>query len=476
MTREQSAFTEVVRIVAPLLILAIGGGGYLMLEGRREVTVRPAEEKQAPLVDTASVVPYTETLTIEVDGQVVPYLEVSLSAEVAGSVTEKAEVCRAGKFVRTGELLIQIDQADYLLAEERLTEERVQAEVALKERDVEDADTQSLVELAEEDLELREADLARYKELLTTRAVSEAGVDEAKMSVIQAKNNLMSLKKQLNLLKAKEPRLTSATKLIDIQLKQAELDLARTTITSPIDGMVVVESVEEDSYVQKGTPLVTIEETSAVEVRCNLRMDELCWIWSQVEGRESPEPDTSAQLEYQIPETPVTVSYRLAGQEYTWDGVLWRYDGIGLDERTRTVPCRVLVNAPRDVSVRTPVGRMEPSGGPPALVRGMFVNMEIHTQPKTDLLKVPEVAVQPGNRVWRVRDSRLHTVDVHVVEIDGGSAVLRVDANLLSAGDAVVVSPLAEAIDGMIVRQRSEGAGLRAEVEEVALATEESTR
>ena len=77
------------------------------------------------------------------------------------------------------------------------------------------------------------------------------------------------------MLQAKKPRLTSAIKLIDVRLEQAELDLKRTKVTAPIDGMVVVESVEENAYVQKGTPLVTIEDTSAVEVRCHLRMDEL---------------------------------------------------------------------------------------------------------------------------------------------------------------------------------------------------------
>ena len=182
-----------------------------------------------------------------------------------------------------------------------------------------------------------------------------------------------------------------------------------------------------------------------------------------------------SQLEYQITETPTTVVYRLTGQEYTWEGVLWRYDGIGLDERTRTVPCRVLVPKPREVRIRTDGGQAGLPAGPPALVRGMFVTLEIHAKPKTDLLRVPEVAVQPGNKVWRVRDNRLHTVDVHVVEIVNDVAVLRADEDLLSRGDHVVVSPLAEVTDGMIVRgrppeRRPAGAG------SMALMAEEKAR
>ena len=52
-------------------------------------------------------------------------------------------------------------------------------------------------------------------------------------------------------------------------------------ITAPIDGVIVLEEVEEDSYVNKGTLLVAIEDTSAVEVKCSLRMDELYWLWCQ---------------------------------------------------------------------------------------------------------------------------------------------------------------------------------------------------
>jgi len=476
MIRERTPSSEAVRIVAPALILAIGALGFFVLKGRREVPARPAEEKVAPLVDTVAVVAYTDPLTIEVDGHVVPYLEVALSAEVAGRVIGKEDSCRAGKFVRQGELLLEIDPSDYLLQKKRLTEEREQAEIVLKELAVEMADTESLIELAADDLELKQKELNRQTKLVASRATTAAAVDRAKASVLQTRNALLLLRKQYNLLNAKRPRLKSAMELIDVRLEQAELDLKRTKVTSPIDGMVITESVEENSYVQKGAPLVTLEDTSAVEVKCNLRMDELCWIWSQTAGDVAFGAAGSPRLEYQIPETPVTVVYRLVSQQYTWEGVLWRYDGIGLDERTRTVPCRVLVRAPREVRLRAAEGAGRSPTGPPALVRGMFVTLEIHARPKANLLKVPEVAVQPGNRVWRVRANRLHTVDVHVVEIVDDVAVLRVRHDLLSAGDKVVVSPLAEATSGMTVRQRRQGVARSTDGGKMALATESRTR
>ena len=476
MTPEHTLRSEAVRMIAPLLILAVGVVGFMALKGRRELPVRPAQQKNAPLVDTVEVAAYTDALTIEVDGHVVPYLEAALSAEVAGRVIKKEDRCRAGKFVRRGELLLEIDPADYVLEKKRLTEEREQAESTLKELDVEIADTESLIELANDDVKLRQKDLDRQEKLLSSRASTPATVDQAKSSVLQARNNLLSFRKQLHLLTAKKPRVKSALELIDVRLEQADLDLDRTKVTSPIDGMVVVESVEESSYVQKGSALVTIEDTSAVEVRCHLRMDELCWIWSQTAGEVALDSAGADRLEYQIPQTPVTVVYRLAGQDYTWEGVLWRYDGIGLDERTRTVPCRVLVRAPREVRLRTAGGRAEPPTGPPALVRGMFVNLKIHAKPKANLLRLPEVGVQPGNKVWRVRANRLQTVDVHVVDIVDDAAVVQAPHDVLSAGDKVVVSPLAEVTDGMAVRQRRQDVARSADAGKMALATEERAR
>ena len=472
MWRNHASLKEAMRIIAPLVILAIGVGGFMALKGRRQVPVRPSAAKDPPLVKTARVGTYTDTLTIEVDGHVVPYLEVALSAEVAGRIIHKAEGCRAGKFVRQGALLLEIDPRDYRLATKQLTEELVQADVTLNELTVEVANTKSLIELANEDLELQRNDLDRHLKLESRRATTATAIDAAKSSVLGARNALLTLRNQLRLLATRRTRLQSAKNVISSRLERAELDLVRTTVTSPIDGMVVVESVEADSYVQKGTLLVTIEDTSAVEVKCNLRMDELYWVWNQVSDPSATPESQTPQLDYQIPETPVTVVYGLAGSHYTWQGVLWRYDGIGLDEKTRTVPCRVLVDAPREVRVRTSDGFSRPSSGPPALVRGMFVTLKIHTQPKADLLRVPEVAVQPGNQVWRVRRDRLHTVDVRVIEMIDKVAILRADAEQLQDGDAVVISPLVEVTDGMAVRKwdadvsaspGTQGVALRAE-------------
>jgi multidrug efflux pump subunit AcrA (membrane-fusion protein) len=474
MLDKHSSIRELVRIIAPLLILVVGVGGFIFLKQRREVPKSSAKQQGPPLVNTATVESHGDTLTIEVDGQVVPYREVILSAEVAGRIEEKTDVCHAGKFVRLDEPLLKIDPRDYDLEVQRLEQELNQAQVMRQELEVEKENTEKLIELAKEDLTLADDERERQLDLKDKNATSQATVDEAKRSFLQANNSLVALENQLSLLKTRGDRLESAENLTERRLDKAKLDRERTEIKSPFNGMVVAESVEVDSYVQKGTPLVTLEDTSVVEVRCHLRMDELYWIWSQVSD-QTANPDTeTAQTDYQIPETPVTVVYRLADQEYTWQGVLWRYDGIGLDEKTRTVPCRVRIDSPRDVRIRTPDGFVKPAAGPRALVRGMFVNLEIHAKPEVELLRVDEAAVQPGNRVWCVRDGRLVPVDVQIVEIVDGMAVLRATAGHLHVGDKVVESPLAEITEGMPVQVQDADAS--DEANQLALVTEGETK
>jgi hypothetical protein len=148
--------------------------------------------------------------------------------------------------------------------------------------------------------------------------------------------------------------------------------------------------------------------------------------------------------------------YRLAGHDFTWSGVLTRFDGIGLDEQTRTVPCRAVVENPRTVNASSSHrGIAAPAAGPPALVRGMYVTVRIHAGPQARLLEVPEIAVRPGNVIWLVRNGKLDIQPVSIARLRGKDAIIHADGSDLVAGDNIVISPLAVAESGMPVQQQA---------------------
>ncbi len=454
-TVRTSVPSEVVRIGAPIGILVLGVLAFMALAGMRESPESELEPATLPTVETIVVAPHGGPLTISVDGLVVPYREIDLAAEVAGRVAKKYPICREGNYVKAGTPLLEIDARDYELEVERLKRELAQASVSIEELDVEVSNTRALAKLAKEQHDLQLKDLRRQEQLAARKIVSDSELEQSKREELTALNNVMTLVHQAQLLNTRRNRLIGARDLWQSQLSKAELDLRRTRVASPISGVIISETLEEDSFVQKGESLAKIEDTSAVEVRCNLQMEDLYWLWAQ--EREPPDGDDGGVTrDYQIPRAPVTIHYDLGGRSYIWEGVLSRFDGIGLDERTRTVPCRVLVSNPRDVRTEGAGDPATASVGPPALVRGMYVRVNVQARPKVQLLRIPQRAIQPGNKVWQVAEGRLAIHRVRVADADDDVVLVYAEESGLQPGMKLVSSPLAMAVDGMSVQERVE--------------------
>ena len=458
----------VVRTIIPLLILAVGIVGYMAIVKycKTPPAPREAESDLPPAVRTMPVKEQNEGLTIDADGVVVPYREITLNAEVAGRLIKKANICRAGNYVTKGTLLMEIDPEDYELDVRRLEKEVEQAKTAMREVEVQSTNTESLLKLAQDSLELQTRELKRLEKLQKKNVVTESELDEERRNELTARDAVVKLENQLRVYATQRDRFESAMELAQVQLERAKHDLSKTKITAPIDGMIIEDYVESDAYVNPGEKLVSMEDVSAVEVRCNLQMEDLFWIW----GQKPPVKQQAAEAEgtiagnisrsYTPPPTPTSIIYTLGGRDYVWDGILTRYEGIGLDEATRTVPCTVVVSDPERVRVASHPGA-EPQAngwtGKIALVRGMYVKLAIHAHPFQTLLNIPESALRPGNRVWRVRDDRLSIVPVRVIStMDAGVTVEPVHEGDLVAGDRVVVGTLAIAEEGMQVREANE--------------------
>jgi multidrug efflux pump subunit AcrA (membrane-fusion protein) len=391
-------------IVIPLVILGIGAATVAFL-GTVEPSQRPEPDdsragriRLLPAVRTARIQSLRNTgrkLHLEVDGVVVPFREAAVAAEVAGRVIEKSPSCEAGQYVTAGALLMKIDPTDYELEIKRLSRAQQAEYEALLEVDQETVNTKRLVEVAEQDFELQEKELDRQKQLPAGFA-SQKDIDLAQRSVLAAQQQLVTLKNQLESQKARRTRLESSEQLVAAQLTAAKLNLERTRIVAPIDGVIVRENIDVDSYVNRGSLLLTIETTEKVEIDANLRSDQIYWVLNQTGATEQ-----TATSGYQLPATPAIIQYEVSGlddQVYRWNGTLVSYDGIGLDSTTRTVPVRIVVDNPRqNVDVN---GNPTEASGAPALVRGMYVTVQLLIEPKVNLVVVPSDGLQPGNRVY----------------------------------------------------------------------------
>jgi hypothetical protein len=297
----------------------------------------------------------------------------------------------------------------------------------------------------------------RFEGLVESGAAPETRLEEQRQSKRAARIQLQTLTNQGALNTAVLHRLQTARQLNEIELERAQLDLARTTIMMPegLNGTILEDNFELHSYVRAGDVLMSIIDSSHGEVRCSMRVDQLYWLWTQDATRS--QALSNPDLIYEAPQTPVSVSFSLAGATYEWQGVLSRYEGTGLGPRSRTVPCRVLVENPRG-SRRVSYSPTSDPIPPPSLVSGMFVQVSVHTQTEVPLIAIPEQSLRPGNRVWLVRDGKLAVEEVEVVQTVDHQVLLRKDSSPLQVGDQVVVSPLSAPYPGMEVAIETEDA------------------
>ena len=131
---------------------------------------------------------------------------------------------------------------------------------------------------------------------------------------------------------------------------------------------------------------------------------------------------------------------------------LARYDGAGINVATRTVPCIAVVDAPASGIRVNKEAAAFPLPGPPTLLRGMFVAIEIPVSSSLDLVQIPNMAMRPGDKVWLVRDGKLHVQAVQPAHVTHEAAILLADSSQLAEGDKVVISPIPIVEEGMDVR------------------------
>lgn len=446
---------EITKYVISALIIGVGGGLMSLLIMLKKA---PETQQSTALIQQVDVLPleaYAGPLFLEVSGSVVPFRETRVASEVTGRVERQFGSYENGHFVQRGEPLLQIETEAYQLEIRTLEAEVVQAEKRIAENKLQMSGEEKNIELAETDLALQSAELERNRRLGT--ALSQSELEQSQRAVNTARIQLQTRQNNLAVLQASENRLEAALELVQRQLDRSKLNLRRTTIHAPADGVIVRTLVREGDFVNPGSQVAIFEDISQAEIITNLTPGELKWI------RDNAAPDAEViengwKAVYRIPKTQVTV-FDPVDPGISWRGTLSRFDGIGRDDLTKTIPCRI--NVPEPI-VETPTG-------PHALVRGMFVKCRMEVQVSANqmtLFRVPEVAIHPNHTIWLHDEGNLKQVEVEIVnrqesqQSDGPRkwAIVRVEQGSLKTGDQVVISPLSAPFTGMPVMLASSSA------------------
>lgn len=460
------------RWIAPLLVLGCAGWFVFAMGAQNKPNrKRPPVRKSIP-VEVVQAEHHLGTLDIVSRGVVIPHREVNLSARVAGEVVFKSDLLSPGQFVNKGDLLLRVDQTDYKLEVDRLKQELAKVDVDLNRIKVDQANAQRLLKINRNIAQLRKVDDSRINRLRSANAATDSEADAAQLSVLLANEKVTTTENQLRGFESQAKSLIASRELATIQLARAELDQARTEILAPFSGVVIANHVEQNSHIANGAMVATIEDTSMVEVRCNLRSEEMGFVYeSAVNNKpaslEKPSTDSSSQANnpqsdaYRLPPLPVTIEYERAGHTFQWAGVLSRQDGLGVDQNTRTTPVRILI--------KKPIGNLPTENTNPtnrsgsqralALVRGMFVKVKLHCQSKTPLMVIPESVLRPGKIVWVMRNEKLSMEPVRITRIENGKAFFDPSQSSLLKTDQIITSPVPSAREGLAVSLKSNKKG-----------------
>ncbi len=434
------------RGLVPAAILAFAGFATLLLLLTKPPPALQEDANRPPLVVTSRLDTMPRQIRIALNGTVLPRREISLAAEVKGKLISQSSDFLAGRFVKAGTELLTIDPRSYQLQIQRLQGQIAQVKQDLENLAIEQTNNQSLIKIAEQNSALAERKVERARRLNDRGSLSNEEYDATQSEALTVANALQQLRNQQNLFASQRKQLEVQKTLAQTQLEIAQLDLDNTVIRMPVDGILRECHVEKDGYVASGTVVAQVQDVSVMEVRCELRMEDLAWL----QRGQSP-GELTATRSYEVPKTPAEIQYRLAGQTFVWSGRLVRFEGAGLNEQTRTLPCRVEILQP--VAEHNP-----PSVEPPQLLRGMFVDVTLLVNRPQPLLEVPLEALRPGENVWVVRDERIQIVPVQIARYTPNAALVYLgQAQGIRRGDQVVISPLLQATAGMQIRRKSQG-------------------
>lgn len=274
---------------------------------------------------------YESTDDAQVDGHIN-----SISARITGHVT-KLDI-QDNEYVHAGQVLVEIDPADYQVAYERakadfedaqaaalaagvtvpITSVNTSSQVSASEADVNSA--QAGIQVAQQQFEAAKAqlleaeannvkaqnDLVRYKQLVDKQEISQqqydqataaakasaaaveaarASSDAARQQVTQAQGKLVQAEannryantapKQMQITRARATAALAEAQRKKADLDQAELNLQYTKIVAPVNGMVSNRTVEVGQNVAPGQELMKVINLEDIWVTANFKETQL---------------------------------------------------------------------------------------------------------------------------------------------------------------------------------------------------------
>lgn len=225
------------KIIWLILLLAAGlGAGAYFYFRKREVVIT---------VQTENVVRRNITELVIANGKVQPVIQVVINPEVSGEITELP--VKEGQPVRTGDLLVKIKPDNY--------------QAALNSAEANYKSTLAAKALAQANMKKAELELKRARDLAANQLISES--------------DLLTAVTSFDVMKASFDTSTHQVEQAAAARAKADDDLAKTTIYSPMSGIVTKLRSQRGERVvgtalMAGTEIMTVADLADMEARVDI--------------------------------------------------------------------------------------------------------------------------------------------------------------------------------------------------------------
>jgi RND family efflux transporter MFP subunit len=391
-----SAKSKLLKIGLPFLIIGLAVVATKTMIGGRQGPAKVARIERGALVETMVATKSARLITIHSTGTVQPHQEVTIIPQVSGRVISQSPKLISGGFFKKGETLFSIETIDYELARER-----ARASLAKMEYELSAVESRARIARTEWDI--------------------------MKNGQSPPANSLVLYGPQL---KDAHANLASAR----AALRQAEIELERTTVTAPFNGVIRSENIDAGQYVKAGTGVLVISGTDSAEVVVPVNLNDLHWL--EIPGPGRGKATSSAEI--LLP---------TGNRSFIWPGRIARVLAE-VDAQGRMARLVVTIQDPYLLKTKGAPGQ-------PALAIGSFVEVAFTGRTMTEIFVLPRQALRDHSTVWvMTADNLLKIRKVTTARLERDEVFI---SEGLEAGEQVILTNLTGAANGMKLRAAGVG-------------------
>ena len=408
---------RIVRVVLPVLILAIGVAGMMVLVKSKPEREPLEAEERIWTVAAVAVEPGTVTPQLVLFALVDSPRITNLSSAVAADVV--AVDVLEGQRVVPGDRLLALDDREIRLVLAQRDAEMAGFEADLEHETLRHRNNRVALEHEKVLMELAQREVARARDLAERGVGSKASLDQARREeerqMLAVEQRKLALREHDSRRKQIEADLARAR----AQQSQTMLDLERTRVYPPFEGRITEVSVSPGDRVRPGDRLLAMYDTGMVELRAQIPLRRLPVVRAALERGEAL--DARAVVDGREIRA---VLHRLTAQVERGSG--------GAD------------------------GLFRVTEGNNWLQIGRTVEVTLDLPPIHGAITAPREALYGTDRVFLLDGERMKSIEVERLgetHAGDGDSRLILRSPHLKASDRLIVTHLPNAIDGLRVKE-----------------------